>query len=999
MATSSTISRAQVQEFLTDQPPFNKLSENALKAKLVGKCQLLGYRTGQPLFEKDKMPVQVVIIYQGQARVLGYDQRSQRHISLQLAKPGEVLGWAGLLRGIPCETAIASTDLIAITLPAADFLAIVAAEREFGKVFLERPAITEVFDLLSQEFARRAEVKGNLKELTKSVLENAVIVNLPKGEKRTKELASILEGEKTWLVSSGIVGDFAPGSQVVLDKANKSIKIEGENGVRLLGFPEPEIEEEVVETEANEPEKSQLAPLDISIVPQAPPRPPETTVLQDTSSKKYPIFRAKGEVAIPLACFQMLAKHFGLRFRRDVIRRVLDNQMRTAGRISLQACGAIAQMMGLTGQLAQVPAAAVPRLKAPILVQWQESFAILYSITEKEIVVGSPEFGLTRLKPGQFQEVWGESGQVLLLQAPKSEQKEQFSFWWFVPSLMEHRTVFIEVLISSFFVQIFGLVNPLMTMIVIDKVMGQRNIDAMDVLGALMLLAALFEALLSGLRTFLFVDTTNRIDVKLSSEVIDHLLRLPLNYFDNRRVGDLTGRIGELANIRNFLTGTALTVVLDAVFSVIYIAVMLTLNPLMTAVALGGVPFFAGIILVNSPIVRRLLRKKAERYADSQSYLVEVLNGVQTVKAQNLELKSRWEWSARYARFMTASFNTVLTQTVSSSISSFLNKISGLALLWVGAYLAINGDLSVGGLIAFRIIAGNVTGSLLRFVSVWQSFQEVGMSIERLRDVLDTDAEVDEDDRNNIDMPPITGGVKFEELCFRFTQSGPLQLTNVNLDFPAGYFVGIVGLSGSGKSTLMKLLQRLYPPLSGRIFVDGYDIQKVELYSLRRQIGVVLQDTLLFNGTVQENIALTNPDATTDEIIRAAKVAVAHEFIMNLPNGYNTMVGERGASLSGGQRQRIAIARTVLQNPKLLILDEATSALDYSSERQVCENLAEAFQGETVFFITHRLTTVKNANTIIMMDKGSVVEQGTHDELMAVKGRYFCLYQQQEAQQ
>ena len=995
MATSSTISRAQVQEFLAEKFPFNLLSEDALK-QLTGKCKLLGYRTGQPLFEKEKMPNQIAIIYQGQARVLGYDARSQRHISLQLAGPGEILGWAGLLRGMPCETALASTDLIAVTLPAADFLAILETEPEFGAAFLERPGISEVFELLSQEFARRPEVNSNLKELTKNVAGNAVVVNLPKGDNKTKELESVLEREKIWLVSSGIVADFPPGSQVVLDRAVRSIKVEGERGARIIGFPEQQHQEETPE---NGGQTTQLAPLDLSMVPQAPARPPETTVVQDTPLKKYPIFRGKGEIAAPLACFQMLAKHFGLKFRRDVIRRVLDNQIRTAGRVSLQACGAIAQMMGLTGQLAQVPAATVARLRAPALIQWQDSFAVIYSITEQEIVLGSPEFGLTRLKPGEFEEIWGESGQILLLQAPKTEQKEQFSFWWFVPSLMEHRTVFIEVLISSFFVQIFGLVNPLMTMIIIDKVMGQRNLEALDVLGILMLGVALFEALLGGLRTFLFVDTTNRIDVKLSSEVIDHLLRLPLNYFDNRRVGDLTGRIGELANIRNFLTGTALTVVLDAVFSVIYIAVMLALNPLMTAVALAGLPFFAGIILVNSPIVRRLLRKKAERYADSQSYLVEVLNGVQTVKAQNLELRSRWEWSARYAKFMTASFNTVLTQTASSSISTFLNKLSGLALLWVGAYLVIDGQLSVGGLIAFRIIAGNVTGSLLRFVSVWQSFQEVGMSIERLRDVLDTEAEVDEDDRNNIDMPPIDGSVRFEELSFRFTQSGPLQLANINLEFPAGYFVGIVGLSGSGKSTLMKLLQRLYPALSGRIFVDGYDIQKVELYSLRRQIGVVLQDTLLFNGTVQDNIALTNPDATTDEIIRAAKIAVAHDFIMNLPSGYNTMVGERGASLSGGQRQRIAIARTVLQNPKLLILDEATSALDYSSERQVSENLAEAFTNTTVFFITHRLTTVKNANTIIMMDKGSVVEQGTHDELMAVKGRYFCLYQQQESQQ
>ncbi|MDE5101518.1 MAG: cyclic nucleotide-binding domain-containing protein, partial [Trichodesmium sp. St19_bin2] len=505
MATpSSTISRVQVQEFLANKPPFNKLSENALRTQLVEKCQLLGYRAGQPLFEREKMPNQIAIIYQGQARVLGYEERSQRHISLQLAGPGEILGWAGLLRGMPCETALASTDLIAITLPAADFLAILEVEPEFGAVFLERPAISEVFELLSQEFDRRAEVNNNLKQLAQNVVQNTVVVNLPKGDHKTIEIASILDKKKIWLVSSGVVGDFPSGSQVVLDRAGtgRSIKIEGPRGARIIGLPEQQDEEQTIENGA---ETSQLVPLDLSKVPLAPARPSEPTVAQDTSSKKYPIFRAKGQIAAPLACFQMLAKHFGLRFRRDVIRRVLDNQIRTAGRVSMQACGAIAQMMGLTGQLAQVSASAVPRLRAPALVEWQNSFGILYSITEKEIVVGSPESGLSRLKPGEFQEIWGESGQILLLEAPKTEQKEQFSFWWFVPSLMEHRTVFIEVLISSFFVQIFGLVNPLMTMIIIDKVMGQRNIEALDVLGILMLLVALFEALLGGLRTFLFV--------------------------------------------------------------------------------------------------------------------------------------------------------------------------------------------------------------------------------------------------------------------------------------------------------------------------------------------------------------------------------------------------------------------------------------------------------------------------------------------------------------
>ncbi|PSB65796.1 type I secretion system permease/ATPase, partial [Chroococcidiopsis cubana CCALA 043] len=509
---------------------------------------------------------------------------------------------------------------------------------------------------------------------------------------------------------------------------------------------------------------------------------------------------------------------------------------------------------------------------------------------------------------------------------------------------------------------------------------------------------ALFEALLTGVRTYLFVDTTNRIDIALGSEVIDRLLRLPLSYFDRRRVGELASRINELENIRQFLTGTALTVVLDAVFSVIYIAVMLFYSWILTLVALATVPVFALLTIFVAPIVRKQLRVKAERYADTQSYLVEVVSGIQTVKAQNIELKSRWHWYERYARYISAGFNTVVTSTTASSVSGFFNKFSGLLLLWVGAYLVISQQLTLGQLIAFRIISSYTTSPLLRLIQLWQNFQETALSIERLGDILDAHPEVDEANRAQLPMPEIEGAVKFDGVSFRFGNSGVFQLTNVNLEFPAGTFVGIVGQSGSGKSTLTKLLPRLYEPTTGTIQIDNYDISKVELYSLRRQIGMVLQDTLLFNGTVQENIALTNPEASSEQIIAAAKIAVAHDFIMSLPNGYNTNVGERGSALSGGQRQRIAIARTVLQNPKLLILDEATSALDYDSERQVCQNLAEAFHSRTVFFITHRLATVKNADAILVMDKGVVVEQGTHQQLMALRGRYFCLYQQQESQ-
>jgi ATP-binding cassette subfamily B protein len=641
---------------------------------------------------------------------------------------------------------------------------------------------------------------------------------------------------------------------------------------------------------------------------------------------------------------------------------------------------------------------------------------VLYEVTTKGVILGVPEVGIVQRQPNELvanshhqinedslEPTANQQGlstidqiQVLLLQPTAHTPKQKFGLSWLLPFMSRYRRVFIEVLLASFFVQLFGLANPLMTQVIIDKVLVQNSANTLQILGIFLVVIAGFEALLSSLRTYLLVDTTNRIDLALGSELINHLLRLPLRYFERRPVGELASRMGELENIRQFLTNTALSVVMDSVFSIVYIVVMVIYSPLLSLVALATLPIFVAITTLVSPLVRRQLRTKAERNAATQSYLVEVLSGIQTVKAQNIELRSRWQWQERYARYVSAGFKTVLTSTAANSSSQFLSKLSSLLVLWVGAYLVLQGKLTLGQLIAFRIIAGYVMSPLLRLTQLWQSFQETALSLERLGDIIDTPAEAAEDDQYNIALPAIQGNVTYENVSFRFNPSGALNLDNINLDLPAGAFVGIVGMSGSGKSTLMKLLPRLYPLESGRILIDGYDISKVELYSLRRQVGIVPQDSLLFDGTVQENIALNCPDASTDAIIAAAKVAAAHDFIMTLPNGYNTRVGERGSALSGGQRQRIAIARTVLQNPRLLILDEATSALDYESERQVCLNLAEAFKDRTVFFITHRLSTIRNANVILMMDRGIIAEQGTHQELMARKGHYYCLYRQQE---
>ena len=520
-----------------------------------------------------------------------------------------------------------------------------------------------------------------------------------------------------------------------------------------------------------------------------------------------------------------------------------------------------------------------------------------------------------------------------------------------MPQIRKYRRSLVEVLVASLVLQLLNLAQPLVLQQIFDKVIGQQNLDTLYTLGFILLVVSLFQGLLGAVRTYLFADTTNRIDISLGAEVIQHLLRLPQGYFDKRPVGELQTRLAELANIRGFLTGSLLTLALDSVFSIIYIAVMVVYSGVLTAVTLGVVPLFLALTFLASPAIKSQLRKAAQKNAATQSLLVEALNGVQTIKAQNAENTVRWRWQRSYSSFMSESFRTLLIGISTGTTGNFLNQLSSLITLWVGAYLVIQGDLTIGQLIAFRIISGYVVGPLINLATSWQTFQGVALSIERLSDVVDATAEGSENELDQLPLPTVAGEVIFQGVDFRFAERAPQVVKNVSFQVPAGAFVGIVGRSGSGKSTIMKLLPRLYEPEAGRILIDGYDLAKLQLGSVRRQIGIVPQDSLLFDGSVRDNIALTAPDATSEQIEAAARVACAHDFIMDLPQGYASNVGERGSGLSGGQRQRLAIARAVLQRPNLLILDEATSALDYLTERQVCLNLKKEFEGQLSFLL------------------------------------------------
>jgi subfamily B ATP-binding cassette protein HlyB/CyaB len=698
-----------------------------------------------------------------------------------------------------------------------------------------------------------------------------------------------------------------------------------------------------------------------------------------------------------LACFVLLARFLGVPADPWQLK---HERGRGDLPYSLEDLHRAAKRLGLIARIRSAEPAALTKLPLPAIAELRNGdAAIILKMEERS----SEPRALVQLADGKAPDVWTAedlaerfAGRLLLVTSREqlAGSSRSFDISWFIPALVRYRRPLRDVLIASFFLQLMGLVSPIFFQLVIDKVLVHQSQRTLEVLAIGLATVLVWETLLSGLRNWLFAHSTNRVDAELSARMFRHLLNLPLSYFEARRVGDSVARVRELERIREFLTSNAITVLLDLFFTLVFFAVMYLYSPFLTLIVLLSIAPYVAISVLITPALRARLDEKFKRGAENQAFLVETVTGIATLKAMAVEPQMRDRWERQFAGYTQTGFSVTVLANWGNHLIQAVSKLTTVAILYFGARAVIAGDLTVGALVAFNMLSGRVATPVLRLAQLWQDFQQIRISVDRLGDVLNAPAEP-EHNPNRASLPPIRGQIEFDKVRFRYRPDSAEALRGITLSIPAGEMLGIVGPSGSGKSTLTKLVQRLYVPEQGRVLVEGVDLSLVDPPWLRRQIGVVLQENILFNRSVRENIALADPARPMEAVIAAAQLAGAHQFILSLPHGYDTLIDERGGNLSGGQRQRIAIARALIVDPPILILDEATSALDAESEEIIQNNLAGIAHGRTVIIIAHRLSAVRQCRRIITVEGGEITEEGSHEQLLAAGGRYAQLYRKQ----
>ena len=956
-------------ENLIRKLPFFKVLPNQLFSKIKENIILETFNSGERLIEPSLIPNKISFIVSGDVRSI-YEDDSGIY-TLEKASYGFPVGVVSHLRKKGCENVFTSSEVNLVSIPDQLFFEIFDKSNEFKNLIINQIYNSEIIDLVNNSHY------FNNNELNSYDLYTKL--------KNNFQISSNINFNDSYIYFAAFKTENIDFGDLIDKKVDiSSIEIERQRyykikKVFLYKILSPKLSNNFGKKISNNLKKEKFKKGEY----------PFESQYWDNSKDDFKKINSEDPIDDILNLTNIICSKLSTSFRRDSIYKFIRDEIKQGREIDLDFVAEILSISEILVGSTKVASKNLNRLPLSII-KFNNRFYIINKTTFNNIEVYSSSKGIEDLSTSVFDDDENKVYEILIVRKKINSPTNKFGFKWFIPLLKKNKSTLIQLLISSFVIQLFTLANPLLMQVIIDKVISQRSLDTLQVLGITLFAVTILEAILKLARTYIFNETTNRIDLTVGSEVISHLLRLPQNYFDKRPVGELSTRVAELERIREFFTGQVLTTAIDAVFSIIYIFVMFLYSTLLTLISLSVIPVQIVITLVGGPIFKYQHRETTKLNAITQNHLVESITGIQNVKTQNIENTIGSKWQKYYSKYIGKSFQKNILGSSLNESSQFLQKVSQLFVLWIGAGLVIDGQLTLGQLIAFRIISGYVTQPILRLSTLWQRLEELKISFERLADIMDRETEKEEKS-NIILMPKLEGKIIYSNISFSFSELNKPIIKNINLEFQKNSINGIVGQSGSGKSTLIKLLSRIYQPTNGKIIVDGYDINKVDINSYRKQLGVVMQDPYLFNGTISDNIAIAKKYSSSEEIIRAAKIASAHEFIMEQPNGYDTFIGERGTLLSGGQRQRIAIARAVLNNPKILILDEATSALDYKSEQNIISSLVENFGKSTIIFITHRTTSLYMSKSIFYLQNGLVVESGSYQKLINDKKQFYAL--------
>ena len=1007
----------ELKQLLAETEAFSALSVEELN-QCASLLELVHYSLGEQVCQAGEEADAFYLVYSGRARVVAQSERGEE-LTVGTLTRGNHFGEQGLLANARRQfTVRAASDLDLLRLSRAGFEQLLETQPELRGYFTNYVSDLAVrnFLKLTQLFAplTPAEIRGLLSLLqTRSYVANDVILHegvpadalylLRQGSVRlvqqsdgNKIVGRLRSGESFGLTA--LLSGKANATAVIAEEPVEVFWLGRENFDKLAAAT-PKFRESLAKVAA---EPAILTPAVLPAEARAPfptngaaPAEPATDGYKKRRKLRYPALMQLSETDCGAACLAMILRYNGKHVSINRLRELANVGREGA---SLHSVAEAGEALGFHTRGLRASYEHLQKIELPAIVHWEGyHYIVLYEAKPDRVVVADPAVGLRKLSREEFERGWtGYLLQMTPTAALGGVEESKTTIGRFLPLLLPYKHLLAEIFLASVVIQLFGLASPIFMQVIVDKVLVHKNVPMLNLMLFGMLIVALFQTATIALRYYLMVHTTRRIDLEMVVGFYRHMLSLPLRYFEERKVGDILKRFSENEKVREMLTGRALGVLLDCLMIIVYLALMFYYNAKLTFVALAFMPGYAILTLIVTPMMQRQYREAFQRGAEAESQMVEAVTAVGTVKATAAERSIRWKWEGLMVKSLNVQFRSAMTSMASYSVGNILQTMSTTLLLWYGANLVITGELSVGQLMAFNVLVGSVTHPIISLIELWNSVQEVNIALERLNDVFDAKPEENPAQESLIHLPQVRGHLRFENLTFRYpTRPDRNALQNINLEIYPGQTVALIGRSGAGKTTFANLLLRMHVPNEGRIYIDGHDLRQVSLGSLRAQVGVVPQDVFLFSGTIRENIAFGQTDAPLEEVVGAAMLAGAHEFISELPLGYETVIGERGQSLSGGQKQRVAIARALFKKPRILIFDEATSALDTESERAIQQNLDKILKDRTTLIIAHRLSTVRNADLIVVMDRGAIVETGNHYSLMEQRGLYYYLNSQQ----